>query len=86
MATKYTRAIYETEIIWPAWNHTNIQSEFRDIFPELKKINKPILFIHGEKDYLPSNPKNTKMLAHSLPKAEVFILKDGRYMFFNKII
>lgn len=84
MAEKYTRAIYETEVIGPAWNHTNIQSGIRDIFQELKELGKPILFIHGEKDYLPSNPENTKRLANSLPNAEVFILKNGGHMFFNK--
>ena len=31
MAAKYTRAIYETEVIGPAWNHTNVQSGIRDI-------------------------------------------------------
>lgn len=84
MAEKYTRAIYKTEVIGPAWNHTNVQSGIRDIFQELKELGKPILFIHGEKDYLPSNPENTKRLANSLPNAEVFILKNGGHMFFNK--
>jgi pimeloyl-ACP methyl ester carboxylesterase len=83
MAEKYTRAIYETEVIGPAWNHTNVQTGIRDIFQELKELGKPILFIHGEKDYLPSNPENTKRFANSLPNAEVFILKNGGHMFFN---
>lgn len=82
-AEKYTRAIYETEIIGPAWNHTNIQSGIRDIYQELKNTGLPILFIHGEKDYLPSNPQNTKRLANSLPNAEAFILEGGGHMFFN---
>ena len=64
MANGYTRAIYETEIIEPAWNHTNIQNGIRDIIGELEKLDKPLLFIHGEKDYLPSNPVNTKLLSN----------------------
>ena len=86
MADKYTRSIYETEIIGPAWNHTNVQSGIGDIFPALKELGKPILFIHGEKDYLPSDPENTKRIADALPNAEVFILKNGGHMFFNKEI
>lgn len=86
MAEKYTRTIYETEIIGPAWNHTNVQSGIGDIFQKLEELGKPILFIHGEKDYLPSSPENTKRLANSLPNAEVFILKKGGHMFFNKEI
>jgi pimeloyl-ACP methyl ester carboxylesterase len=86
MAEKYTRAIYETEIIGPAWNHTNVQSGIRDIFQELKVLEKPILFIHGEKDYLPSSPENTTRLADSLPNAEVIILKNVGHMFFSEEI
>lgn len=83
-AEKYTRAIYETEIIGPAWNHTNIQSGIRDIFQELKELGTPILFIHGEKDYLPTNPENTKRLADALPNAELYLLNKGGHMFFNQ--
>jgi len=83
MADAYTRALYETEIIGPAWNHTHIQSEIKDIFQDLKESGKPILFIHGEKDFLPANPENTKRIADALPSAEVFILKNGGHMFFN---
>ncbi len=86
MAEKYTRTIYETEVIGPAWNHTNVQSGVRDIFQDLKKLGKPILFIHGEKDYLPSNPENTKRLANALPNAKAFILENGGHMFFNNEI
>lgn len=86
MATDYTRAIYETEMIGPAWNHTNVQSGIRDIFNELKETGKPILYIHGEKDYLPSDPENTKRLARALPNADLFILKNGGHMFFNREI
>ncbi len=84
MAADYTRAIYATETIAPAWNHTHVQSGIRDIFLELQQIRKPILFIHGEKDYLPCNPENTRRLAAALPKAEVFILENGGHMFFNR--
>ncbi|MFC1857228.1 hypothetical protein ACFL9U_04280 [Thermodesulfobacteriota bacterium] len=52
MAADYTRAIYETEVIEPAWNHTNVQSGIRDIFQDLKDAGKPIFYIHGDKDYL----------------------------------
>jgi pimeloyl-ACP methyl ester carboxylesterase len=86
MADKYTLAIYETEVIGPAWNHTNVQSGIRDIFQDLKKLGKPILFINGEKDYLPSNPENTKRLANALTNAEAFILENGGHMFFNNEI
>jgi pimeloyl-ACP methyl ester carboxylesterase len=83
MAEKYTRALYETEIIGPTWNHTHVQSEIRDIFQELKQLDKPILYIHGEKDYLPAHPENTKILGTALPDAKVFILKGGGHLFFN---
>lgn len=83
MAKEYTRSIYETETIGPAWNHTKVQAGIRDILPELKTLNRPILFMHGDKDYLPANPENTKILAGSLPNAKVCIIKDGGHMFFN---
>ncbi len=86
MAIRYTHAIYETEIIGPAWNHTNVQSDIPDIFTDLKRFNKPILFIHGEKDYLPSHPQNTIILAKLLPKSRAILLKGGGHMFFNKEI
>ncbi len=86
MADKYTLAIYATEVIGPAWNHTNVQSGIRDIFQDLQKLGRPILFIHGEKDYLPSNPENTKRLANALPNADAFILENGGHMFFNNEI
>lgn len=84
MADTYTRSIYETEIIGPAWNHTHVQSGIRDILPELKSLNCPILFMHGEKDYLPANPENTLILANSLPYAKAVLIKGGGHMFFNK--
>ncbi len=83
MADNYTLAIYETEVIAPAWNHSNVQSGIPDIFQDLKALGKPILFIHGEKDYLPSNPENTKKLANALPTAAAYILENGGHMFFN---
>lgn len=83
MADDYTRCIYETEVIGPAWNHTHVQSGIRDIFQELKEISFPLLLIHGEHDYLPANPENVKLLAGALPKAESFLLNDGGHMFFN---
>ena len=86
MANDYTRAIYETEIIGPAWNHTKVQSGIRDIFHELKESGKPVIYMHGDTDYLPANPENTKRLAHALPNADVFILENGGHMFFNKDI
>jgi pimeloyl-ACP methyl ester carboxylesterase len=84
MAYRYTEAIYATETIGPAWNHTNVQAGIRDIWEELSRLNKPLLYIHGEKDYLPANPENTKILAQSLDNADVFIIRGGGHMFFNK--
>ncbi|MCI5211148.1 MAG: alpha/beta hydrolase [Candidatus Electrothrix sp. ATG2] len=86
MALRYTEAIYATETIAPAWNHMNVQAGIRDIWEELSRLNKPLLYIHGEKDYLPANPENTKILAQSLENADAFILKGGGHMFFNKKI
>lgn len=83
MADEYTLAIYVTEVIAPAWNHSNVQSGIPDIFRDLKVLDKSILFIHGENDYLPSNPENTKKLANALPNAEAYILENGGHMFFN---
>lgn len=84
MALQYTKAIYATETIGPAWNHTNVQAGIRDIREELRRLDKPLLYIHGEKDYLPANPENTKILAQSLDNAEFFIIKGGGHMLFNK--
>lgn len=83
MATEYTEALYKTEIIGPAWNHTKVQEGIRDILPQLEQLTCPILYIHGEHDYLPSNPENTRRLANHLQNAKVFILKRGGHMFFN---
>jgi len=84
MANQYTKAIYKTETIGPAWNHTNVQNGIRDIMAELEELEKPLLFIHGEKDYLPSNPENTKLLANHLPNAGFYIIEKGGHMFFNE--
>lgn len=84
MADEYTRSIYATEIMGPAWNHTNVQAGIRDILPELKRLKQPMLFIQGDEDYLPSNPQNTKILADSLPNAKAVFIKGGGHMFFNK--
>ena len=35
MANNHTRALYETETIAPAWNHTNVQNEIPDIMAKL---------------------------------------------------
>ncbi len=84
IADQYTEAIYATETIGPAWNHTNVQAGIRDIWKELSHLNKPLLYIHGEKDYLPGNPENTKILAQSLKNADVFMIRGGGHMLFNK--
>ncbi|RWX48394.1 Pimeloyl-ACP methyl ester carboxylesterase [Candidatus Electrothrix communis] len=86
MALRYTEAIYATETIGPAWNHMNVQTGIRDIWEELSRLNKSLLYIHGEKDFLPANPENTKKLAQSLGNADIFILRGGGHMFFNKKI
>ena len=64
----------------------NVQTGIRDIWEELSRLNKPLLYIHGEKDSLPANPENTKKLAQSLGNADFFILRSGGHMFFNKKI
>jgi pimeloyl-ACP methyl ester carboxylesterase len=86
MANEYTKSIYATETIGPAWNHTNVQEGIRDIMPELMPINKPVFLIHGSKDYLPGNPENTAMLAEYLPDASLYILPGAGHMFFNQKI
>ncbi len=86
MAEQYTRSIYLTELIGPAYNHTQVQSGIRDIFQELKETGTPLLLIHGDRDYLPADPENTKRLAQALPNAMFFALKNGGHMFFNNEI
>lgn len=86
MADAYTRVIYETETIGPAWNHTHVQNGVRDILKDLQALNLPILLIHGEKDFLPSNPKNTQILASHLANAAFEIIPEAGHMFFNEQI
>lgn len=86
MADAYTRVIYETETIGPAWNHTHVQDGVKDILNELEVLKVPVLFIHGENDYLPANPKNTEILASHLPNAEFVMLPKAGHMFFNQEI
>ncbi len=83
-ANNYTRSIYDTEEIAPAWNHTNIQNGLSDIMDQLSSLDLPMLFIHGEKDYLPANPTNTLMLSEHLQKASFYMLEGGGHMFFNR--
>jgi len=83
MADAYTRTIYATETIGPAWNHTHVQNGIRDILKDLKMLNVPLLFIQGEKDYLPCDPQNTAILAQHLPDAEFVKIPNGGHMFFN---
>lgn len=84
MAKEYTKRLYETEIIEPAWNHTNVQQNISDIHSELAKLDIPILFIHGENDYLPSNPINVRKTVESLERVELLMLPKAGHMFFNK--
>lgn len=84
LAQEYTKSLYETEIIGPAWNHTNVQVGVRDIFDDLAKIKIPILFIHGENDYLPTHPENTRLLAETLPSAKFYPLERAGHMYFHK--
>jgi pimeloyl-ACP methyl ester carboxylesterase len=83
MANEYTKHIYETEKIEPAWNHINIQKNIPDIIEDLRNFQKPILFIYGEKDYLAANPENVKLLANHLEKANLYIIPDAGHLFFN---
>lgn len=86
MADAYTRVIYETETIGPAWNHTHVQNDVRDILKDLETLDAPIVFVHGEKDYLPSDPKNTEILANHLSNGKFVMLPGAGHMFFNKEI
>lgn len=86
MAYKYIGRIYETEIIKPHLNHTNIQKNVSDIYQQLHDLGKPILFIYGGLDLLAANPANTGILADSLPTAQLMIIEQAGHMFFNKEI
>lgn len=84
MADDYTRHLYETETIEPAWNHTKVQEGVRDLYGDLARLQAPIRFIHGERDYLPSDPANVKILADSLPNADFTLLPRAGHMFFDR--
>ncbi|MCL1813325.1 MAG: alpha/beta fold hydrolase [Treponema sp.] len=86
MAEEYTKRLYKTEYIEPAWNHTKVQENIKDIFMELNNLNKKIHFIYGEIDYLPSNLESIKVLVKSLKNADLEIIPNGGHMFFNKNI
>ncbi|WP_430885916.1 alpha/beta fold hydrolase [Fusibacter sp. JL216-2] len=84
MSYNYTSRIYETEVIKPHLNHTNIQNNVPDIFNELKKIEVPIMFLYGDKDYLASNIQNVKILDAHLPNSNLVVLEGAGHMFFNR--
>lgn len=86
MATEYTKRLYETEYIEPAFNHTKVQENIPDIYLQLNNLNINKHFIYGEIDYLPANPNNIKTLVESLNKADLTIIKGAGHMFFNKEI
>ena len=86
MAIEYTKRLYKTEHIEPAWNHTKAQENIPDIFTELNKLDIEKHFIYGEIDYLPTNPDNIKILVKSLHNADLTIIKNAGHMFFNKEI
>lgn len=86
IAHSYIKRMYETEYIKPHLNHTNIQRNIPDIFEKLGMLQCPILFIYGERDYLPANAHNTKLLANALHNASCFIINGAGHMFFNQTI
>jgi pimeloyl-ACP methyl ester carboxylesterase len=86
MAEEYTKRLYETEYIEPAWNHTKVQENIKDIFMELNGLDIKKHFIYGEVDYLASNLENIKILAKSLNNADLEIIPNAGHMFFNKKI
>ena len=86
MAEEYTKRLYETEYIEPAWNHTKVQENIKDIFEEINNLNIKKHFIYGEMDYLASNLENIKILVKSLNNADLKIIPNAGHMFFNKNI
>ena len=52
MAEEYTKRIYETEYIEPAWNHMKVQEKIPDIWEQLNSLQIKKHFIYGELDYL----------------------------------
>ena len=86
LAEEYTKRLYETEVIEPAYNHTKVQEGIKDVWSSLSKLEIPIHFIYGDKDYLASNIQNIQILASSLPNAHATVLKGASHMYFNKRI
>jgi pimeloyl-ACP methyl ester carboxylesterase len=83
MAVEYTKRLYATETIEPAYNHTKVQGGIRDVYDELKALPCPIHFIYGEDDYLAASATNTKILADSLANADFTLLSDAGHMYFD---
>jgi len=83
MSYAYTKRLYETEIIKPHQNHTNIQKYVPDIFDSLYALDRPILFIYGNRDYLAANPENAKVIAQALSNSRLVMLDGVGHMFFS---
>jgi pimeloyl-ACP methyl ester carboxylesterase len=83
MAAEYTKRLYETEYIEPAWNHTKVQENIHDIYNELNALPINIHFIYGEADYLAANLASIKILVNSLQNADLEILCGAGHLFFN---
>ncbi|MCL1910803.1 MAG: alpha/beta fold hydrolase [Leptospirales bacterium] len=83
MAAEYTKRLYETEHIEPAWNHTKVQENIRDIYDELNALPINIHFIYGETDYLSANLASIQILVNSLQNADLEILSGAGHLFFN---
>jgi len=86
MAEEYTKRIYETEHIEPAWNHTKVQENIRDIYNELNVLPIKIHFIYGEADYLAANLASIKILVYSLENADLEILSGAGHLFFSSTL
>ncbi len=84
MADAYTKRIYATEKIEPAWNHTLVQKDICDILEQLKKLKITVLILYGEKDHLAANPYNVRLLANHLENANLYLIPGTGHMFFNK--
>ena len=84
MAEEYTKRLYETEYIEPAYNHTKVQENIPDIYKDLNDLQIPKHFIYGELDYLASNLQNIKILVNSVDNADLTILPNAGHLFFNK--
>ena len=84
MAEEYTKRLYETEYIEPAYNHTKVQENIPDIYKKLNDLQFSKHFIYGELDYLASNLPNIKTLVNSLDNTDLTILPNAGHLFFNK--